>query len=401
MALTYEQFIAKVGDKNQFVKFINKNNNHFGFSYKIGLNQDTNKFNPTGSCRGGGLYFTNYQNAENWMHYGIILAPVILCKDAQYYIEPCGTKYKTDKFYIEEFIDLDLNLIENKQPNFNICRIALIKNWKIFSKLNYYALISGNNNPLPENVKIYNTAISQNNEEILHSVNKLYKNDFSFYIENENMIPFYNYIGSNDNMCIAGGYPTLHYLNKNLSDYPNSDIDVFILKTNNHNDNNDNQKITIQKFLIFLNDTYMISSIKGDSKSKCSIFDVVCLNFSRKIQIICTNYSNIAVLLNSFDSSHCKCCFYMNNTYVTPDAKLTKNTGYTCFYSYYPSPKRIEKVHKLRIDVLNLSNRSLRAIKLINEKPAKNKMIEQHELTIDLATSIAIPMTNWGKYDKK
>ncbi len=53
MALTYEQFIAKVGDETQFVKFINVANNHFGFSYKIGLNQDIKQFNPSGSCKGG------------------------------------------------------------------------------------------------------------------------------------------------------------------------------------------------------------------------------------------------------------------------------------------------------------------------------------------------------------
>jgi hypothetical protein len=397
MALTYEQFIEKVGDENQFIKFINKEKKHFGFSYKIGLNQDILQFDPSGSCKKGGLYFTSYKNADIWIHCGINLAPVILCKDALFYIEPCGTKYKTNKFQIEEIIDLDL--MENKQPNLNICRIAVIKKWKVFSKLNYYLFINNNNMMMSDEIRMYNLAIVQKNGEILNSIDKLYKNDFTFNMNYVDAIPLYNYIAYKDNMCIAGGHLALQYFNKKIEDYPDSDINVFILKTNNYNDNdndNDNDyKITIRKFLKFLNNTYIISYIEGDSTSKCSIFNVICKNFERNIQIICTNYLNIAMLMNSFDSSYCKCCLYMTDTYVTPDAKITKDTGYTCFYSYNPFLKRIKKALRLGINVLNSSARIQKAIELMNEK-YKNKE-KQYRLSIHLATDIVTPIVDWGE----
>lgn len=43
---------------------------HRGFQYQEGLNVDNQKFNPSGSCEGGGLYYTDLENL------GIFLAAV-------------------------------------------------------------------------------------------------------------------------------------------------------------------------------------------------------------------------------------------------------------------------------------------------------------------------------------
>ena len=43
----------------KYYKITNKEENHNGFQYKDGLNIDTIEFDPNGSCRPGGLYYTN------------------------------------------------------------------------------------------------------------------------------------------------------------------------------------------------------------------------------------------------------------------------------------------------------------------------------------------------------
>ena len=103
MSLTYTQFIEKVG-KQQFRKCLNNELKHFNFQYKIGLNEDTIPFNPFGSCELGGLYFTTKEHINEFLEYGLNVALLELCEDAVFYIEPCGTKFKTNKFIIKEIL---------------------------------------------------------------------------------------------------------------------------------------------------------------------------------------------------------------------------------------------------------------------------------------------------------
>ena len=123
--LTYAEFTKKVGDK-KFCKFINDKKKHYNFRYKEGLNEDTIQFNPSGNCKSGGLYFTDIENAKQWNDFGIYIVFIELCKDAQFYIEPCGTKYKTNKFIIHKFINL--NLKETEEQTEDICKLAVQKN---------------------------------------------------------------------------------------------------------------------------------------------------------------------------------------------------------------------------------------------------------------------------------
>jgi hypothetical protein len=103
MSLTYTEFITKVG-KQQFQKCLNNELKHFDFQYKIGLNEDMIPFNPTGSCKSGGLYFTTTKYINKFLEYGLNIAILELCEDAEFYIEPNGIKFKTNKFIIKEIL---------------------------------------------------------------------------------------------------------------------------------------------------------------------------------------------------------------------------------------------------------------------------------------------------------
>lgn len=116
MSLTYTEFIEKVGN-NEFVKCLNNELTHFGFLYKIGLNEDHIPFNPSGSCNSGGLYFTTNDNIKDFVSFGLNIGLIELCNAAQFYIDPEGKKFKTNKFIIKEI----------KQTE-DICKLAVQQN---------------------------------------------------------------------------------------------------------------------------------------------------------------------------------------------------------------------------------------------------------------------------------
>jgi hypothetical protein len=81
---------------------------HNKFQYKIGLNIDTLLFNPSGSCKSGGLYYTNLHNLARFLHYGCYIADVEIPDDARVYEDPQGNKWKADRLIIlsiTKFID--------------------------------------------------------------------------------------------------------------------------------------------------------------------------------------------------------------------------------------------------------------------------------------------------------
>lgn len=91
-----------MSDKLQppYVKFLQRNMTHHGFTYKEGLNIDTNPFSANGSCSRGGLYFTNLQYASNFKDYGPLIADVELPKDAKVYWESAN-KAKADRIVLK------------------------------------------------------------------------------------------------------------------------------------------------------------------------------------------------------------------------------------------------------------------------------------------------------------
>lgn len=83
------------------LKVLNQSWNHNGFQYQLGLNIDTEKFNPSGMCETGGLYFTDNENVHKYLGYGCYIAEVEVPPDAQVYADPEGDKWKADRLIIK------------------------------------------------------------------------------------------------------------------------------------------------------------------------------------------------------------------------------------------------------------------------------------------------------------
>ena len=94
-------------------KFLNDDMIHNNFEYQLGLNIDTEDFNPTDTCSKGGLYFCEESKCHlYWNDYGELLAHIGILNDAK--IE--NHKFKTDKLIInkiESFNDIADNFWDN------------------------------------------------------------------------------------------------------------------------------------------------------------------------------------------------------------------------------------------------------------------------------------------------
>ena len=77
--------------------------NHNGFKYQEGLNIDTIPFDPTGTCRPGGLYYSS-EDIFAFLDYGDYIAEVEIPEDAQVYEDPSRSirKWKADKIILKE-----------------------------------------------------------------------------------------------------------------------------------------------------------------------------------------------------------------------------------------------------------------------------------------------------------
>ena len=133
-----EQF-NKLFSDTKFVKLTNDLENHNGFQFEDGLNIDTIKFNPSGSCSAGGIYFTTYQKAYLWFSYGRnvmkYIRNVTIPDDARVYIEE--NKFKVDKIFlgpkniigqdiIKQVIELNyVHLQYVKEQTDDICILAV------------------------------------------------------------------------------------------------------------------------------------------------------------------------------------------------------------------------------------------------------------------------------------
>jgi hypothetical protein len=96
---TGKQFKQLIGDRKLY-KFTNENEQHQGMKYKTGENKDVLKFNPTGECSMGGLYFTEEKHANYWGRGNSWCRRVSLSDDALIYVE--NKKFKADKIILGE-----------------------------------------------------------------------------------------------------------------------------------------------------------------------------------------------------------------------------------------------------------------------------------------------------------
>ena len=96
----------------KYYKVLNQELNHHGFQYvENALNVDTLKFNPSGECESGGLYFTR-EDIFNFLKFGIYLCEVTIPEDAKVYENPGPIiKWKADKIILGEKKKIDLSVI--------------------------------------------------------------------------------------------------------------------------------------------------------------------------------------------------------------------------------------------------------------------------------------------------
>ena len=106
----------------KFVKILANNLTHHGFEYKEGLNIDSVKFNPTGMCSAGGLYFTDLDKIHMYLHYGIKFSYVIIPDEALVYIEE--NKFKANMIILTNILPLSELFLQNIQ----LCKLAMKQN---------------------------------------------------------------------------------------------------------------------------------------------------------------------------------------------------------------------------------------------------------------------------------
>ena len=95
--------MQELDGRKYFWRLTNENETHNDYQYKDGLNElpVNEKFNPSGSCEPGGLYFLG-DTVLQWAYYQKYswLRMVEIPDDARVYEDPYGDKYKADKLFL-------------------------------------------------------------------------------------------------------------------------------------------------------------------------------------------------------------------------------------------------------------------------------------------------------------
>jgi hypothetical protein len=91
-----------------YLKVIDENKIHNNMIYELGINEDILPFNdnPEDSCVKGGLYFTTLEYLPKFCDYGTIVAEIKILDNSKL-IKDSDTKYRTDKFEIIKFWDMN------------------------------------------------------------------------------------------------------------------------------------------------------------------------------------------------------------------------------------------------------------------------------------------------------
>lgn len=87
-----------------FLKVLNNLLIHGNVKYKVGLNVDPVKFNPTGTCLGGGLYFTTEELISEYFSHGEYIAVVLIPANARVYVDEF--KFKADRIEISQIMTM-------------------------------------------------------------------------------------------------------------------------------------------------------------------------------------------------------------------------------------------------------------------------------------------------------
>lgn len=94
-----------------FVRLTTIHEVHNYFQYRTGLNIDFNRFDPSGECKQGGLYFCDFANFTKFIEYAdkfcVNMRHVKIPNDARIYVE--SEKFKADKFILSEPVEIFCN----------------------------------------------------------------------------------------------------------------------------------------------------------------------------------------------------------------------------------------------------------------------------------------------------
>lgn len=108
-------FKKLLGDTKLY-RFTNLGEVHHKFHYKTGLNKDNMEFNPSGSCKSGGIYFCDetelIKYLESYEENNFVwIREVEIPDDARVYVD--HLKYKTNQIILKKRMHLDDFRIKN------------------------------------------------------------------------------------------------------------------------------------------------------------------------------------------------------------------------------------------------------------------------------------------------
>jgi len=216
-------------------------------------------------------------------------------------------------------------------------------------------------------------------------------NIFKDRINGEKILELLKILGKYPEFAISGSFAT--YLKKGIIPPKTSDIDIFILGGKDKKGTIHSQ--IIQNFLAIVG--YLTVKFGKPDIEKIgnynNVFSFAFPEFSYEIQFVFTTHETITQLFMSFDASHTRCGFYLNEFYYAPDAKLTIDTNITYFY-FCNNKKRFFKALQLGFQIFGLSQENCDIIMKKKHKNATRFPLEniyKHEIKF---------ISNWIKsYD--
>ena len=124
-----------------------------------------------------------------------------------------------------------------------------------------------------------------------------------------------------------------------------------------------------------------------------SIINLKIKDIGRTIQIIYTNLKSPTHILSTYDSSHSKCCYYLDKMYITLDMLNSLNTNICNLYGNVQKNGRIYKILNLGFKFLNINIQKEELLKsssvidiLINDKKLADVFnLDNYQILNDVA----------------
>jgi hypothetical protein len=193
----------------------------------------------------------------------------------------------------------------------------------------------------------------------VYRIDLFLKDEFSIPVFDTPLQTIMDYVQTQSNLFIAGGFPTQLYMTREPAS--SSDIDLYVL-TKEPIKNGEyltvNLLESIKEVLVWLEQNF---TIIGYIRVGPSVYSVVLKEITHPLQLIVTTNGTPAEILSSFDNSHNRCGIYMGHTYIGMDTKISHRTNKTYFYTT-PKPSRYQKAMKLGFVPVGLSETELQRI---------------------------------------